>query len=388
MHIYKIHDKIYNLTEFSHIHPGGSDMFIHLKPMTNITSMLYTYHKEPLKLLEKLPKYELSPDQANKCIIKFDTHHYKYDKYTELKRIVCKEMKSKQIPYFWGTPEIMYNVAMFLLFIRINLYVFLTSGVNTYILTILLVSFFNVGYGALIFHETAHYTGFKNQHINTFISNTMMSPHITAPEWKFQHNYSHHNFTNCDDDYDFKHPRTALFRHASHHPLTTYTKFQFIYNLVVFFLFGFILGPLKSIRKRRISAIWIGVFYYLLGVRNATLLYGFSSLIFAYIAQISHIQPECTQSKPKDLENDFLYNQITSTVNYKTDNPITRFICFGLDIQIEHHLFPNIPHSSLRQIQPIVKKFCIDNNIPYIEKNNMLEPLIGYVKYMYKMGQS
>ena len=74
-------------------------------------------------------------------------------------------------------------------------------------------------------------------------------------------------------------------------------------------------------------------------------------------------------------------------MNYKTDDILSRFICFGLDIQIEHHLFPNIPHSSLRQIQPIVKNFCIDNNIPYIEKNNMLEPLIGYVKYMY-MGQS
>ena len=383
MHIYKIHDKIYDLTNFVKMHPGGADVFKHLRPFTNITTMLYTYHKDPLKLLDILPKYELTLERAKECVIQFNTQHYNYDKYVELKRLVCKEMQDKQIPYFWNTVEIIYNALMFLLCIVFNAYVF-SRGVNASVLLILLISFFNIGYGALVFHETCHYTGFKNQSINTFISNTMMSPHITAPEWKFQHNYSHHSFTNGPDDYDFKHPRTVLFRHAPHHPLTAYTKYQFIYNFAVFFLFGFVLGPLKSIRKRRINTIWIAVFYYLLGVRNATLLYGFSSLIFTYIAQISHIQPECIQTKG----DDFLCNQITSTVNYRTDNPLTRFICFGLDIQIEHHLFPNIPHSSLRQIQHIVKKYCADNNIPYVEKCNMWEPLVGYIIHMYKMGRS
>ena len=55
-------------------------------------------------------------------------------------------------------------------------------------------------------------------------------------------------------------------------------------------------------------------------------------------------------------------------MNYKTDNPIIRFICFSLDIQIEHHLFPNIPHSSLRKTQHVVRGYCEKNDIPYIEK--------------------
>ena len=109
MHIYKIHDKIYDLTNFVKMHPGGADVFKHLRPFTNITTMLYTYHKDPLKLLDILPKYELTLERAKECVIQFNTQHYNYDKYVELKRLVCNEMQDKQIPYFWNTAEIIYN---------------------------------------------------------------------------------------------------------------------------------------------------------------------------------------------------------------------------------------------------------------------------------------
>jgi linoleoyl-CoA desaturase len=85
-------------------------------------------------------------------------------------------------------------------------------------------------------------------------------------------------------------------------------------------------------------------------------------------------------------KNDFLYNQVSSAINYRTDNPISRYICFGLDIQIEHHLFPNIPHSSLGQIQPVVKLYCDKNDIPYTEYPNMGLAIINYIKYLYGMS--
>ena len=55
---YKIHDKLYDLTNFVKVHPGGIDVFNHLKPDTNITPMIYAYHKNPKSILEILPKYE------------------------------------------------------------------------------------------------------------------------------------------------------------------------------------------------------------------------------------------------------------------------------------------------------------------------------------------
>jgi fatty acid desaturase len=115
------------------------------------------------------------------------------------------------------------------------------------------------------------------------------------------------------------------------------------------------------------------------------LLFGCIGFGYTFIANLSHIQPECIEVK-SDMKNDFLYNQVSSSMNYRTDDPITRFICFGLDIQIEHHLFPTIPHSSLRQIQHIVREYCNKNDIPYREKTNILSTMYSYVHYLYKMG--
>jgi hypothetical protein len=94
---YKIHDKIYNLSDFVKIHPGGQDMFNNLPPDTNITHMVYQYHKNPENILQILPKYELvvTPEEASNIIIQYDAK-YSYDKYCELKKIVYNEIHEKK----------------------------------------------------------------------------------------------------------------------------------------------------------------------------------------------------------------------------------------------------------------------------------------------------
>jgi fatty acid desaturase len=39
----------------------------------------------------------------------------------------------------------------------------------------------------------------------------------------------------------------------------------------------------------------------------------------------------------------------------------------GLNYQIEHHLFPSMPRANLRHAQPVVRKFCADRGISYLE---------------------
>jgi fatty acid desaturase len=73
-------------------------------------------------------------------------------------------------------------------------------------------------------------------------------------------------------------------------------------------------------------------------------------------------------------------------MNYRTDSIVARYMCFGLDIQIEHHLFPNIPHSTLRQVQHIVREYCAENGIPYIEKSNVIEMVKTYWRHLYTMS--
>ena len=89
----------------------------------------------------------------------------------------------------------------------------------------------------------------------------------------------------------------------------------------------------------------------------------------------------------KDIFELTISNEFCSVLFFgRTD--LSRFICFGLDIQIEHHIFPNIPHSSLRKIQNIVYNYCNKNNIPYIEKLNVCSAIYSHITYLHKMSQN
>ena len=72
----------------------------------------------------------------------------------------------------------------------------------------------------------------------------------------------------------------------------------------------------------------------------------------------------------------------TRNDRFQKEMRITRFIRFDMDIQIEHHLFPNIPDSSLLQIQHLVRRYCNENDIPYIEKSNMFQAIYSYIYYL------
>jgi len=142
-------------------------------------------------------------------------------------------------------------------------------------------------------------------------------------------------------------------------------------------------GQIDSIKHKRWNALLLASILYWCGIYNTLVFYLFSGFLFLVIAQVSHIQPECI----KGASNDFLVNQVTSTINYRTDHFFTRFLCFGLDIQIEHHLFPNIPHSTLRQIQPVVRDYCAQNGITYIERSDVFEMAKTYWWHLYEMSK-
>lgn len=61
---------------------------------------------------------------------------------------------------------------------------------------------------------------------------------------------------------------------------------------------------------------------------------------------------------------DYVLVQTVTTVNFKT-GWFGRLLCSGVDYQIEHHLFPGIPHMYYPQVSPILKKYCDERGYPY-----------------------
>jgi fatty acid desaturase len=72
-------------------------------------------------------------------------------------------------------------------------------------------------------------------------------------------------------------------------------------------------------------------------------------------------------------EMGFLRRQVITSRNLS--GPIfTGFLFGGLDTQIEHHLFPTMPRANLRRARTLVRPYCTERRIDYVEQS----PLRAY----------
>jgi fatty acid desaturase len=65
-------------------------------------------------------------------------------------------------------------------------------------------------------------------------------------------------------------------------------------------------------------------------------------------------------------ELDFLRRQVLTSRNV-TGSRLVDLLLGGLNYQIEHHLFPNMPRPNLRHAQPLIRGFCQQHQIDYTE---------------------
>ena len=63
---------------------------------------------------------------------------------------------------------------------------------------------------------------------------------------------------------------------------------------------------------------------------------------------------------------DYLRRQVITSRNVR-GGPVVDWVLGGLNYQIEHHLFPSMPRPSLKRAQPLVRAFCAELGVPYVE---------------------
>jgi fatty acid desaturase len=63
---------------------------------------------------------------------------------------------------------------------------------------------------------------------------------------------------------------------------------------------------------------------------------------------------------------DFLRRQVLTSRNIR-GGALTDFALGGLNYQIEHHLFPNMPRNNLGKAQPLVREYCAALGVSYTE---------------------
>ena len=87
---------------------------------------------------------------------------------------------------------------------------------------------------------------------------------------------------------------------------------------------------------------------------------------------------------PHDSKVDFLRRQVLTSRNISGGWFIDYFMG-GLNYQVEHHLFPNMPRPALRSAQVIARAYCADNTIEYTE-TTLPQAYAIVVRYMNQVG--
>jgi fatty acid desaturase len=221
--------------------------------------------------------------------------------------------------------------------------------------------------------------------------------------WQHQHTYAHHSYTNSfDHDPDLHHFETLLRVHR-HFPLRARYRLQSSAAFVVMAwalvvigtCFWIPWGVLQSsslygmVPVSRPLGMWIHFALYL-GIvmvapyffhetvgeaTAAVLLHMFTSgLLFAFFSQINHLNEHSldasvvaglVKSSSTAHTSSWAKVQVETSNNFAPDSRLWHVLSNGLNLQIEHHLFPGINHCHLHRISPVVRETCEEYGVRY-----------------------
>ena len=98
-----------------------------------------------------------------------------------------------------------------------------------------------------------------------------------------------------------------------------------------------------------------------------------SGLLFGFFSQINHLNEASIETQissaslsPHPLtKNSWAARQVETSNNFCSDSVMWYYLSNGLNLQIEHHLFPGLNHCHLWRIAPVVQATCNEYGVSY-----------------------
>jgi fatty acid desaturase len=125
--------------------------------------------------------------------------------------------------------------------------------------------------------------------------------------------------------------------------------------------------------------IFLGLPAMLFGFARAAICYGViwavAGLLLTLIFVPAHLGLPIVSSQNKGW-----HHQFATTRNLRLPLWIS-WLFIGLDYQVEHHMFPRIPHQNMARARPILKRWCERAGMPYQEQPYLcaLQNTAGYL---------
>ena len=258
---------------------------------------------------------------------------------------------------------------------------------------------------ALIAHDAGHQQICASARGNHFISLAMgLLLGLVPSWWNDKHNLRHHVSPNKQGEDDDINVSILAFsegdlanKRGLHKQIVKYQAVMFFPVLMLAALSFFFAGIhyMLTVGKLRYPAVepllvvanlaaYLGLLFIFLGPVYAVLfILVHKAVEGVYMGSVFAPNHKAMPVLAPDEQIGFMRQQIITSRNVKA-HPITDFIYGGLNCQIEHHLFPNMPRNNLRTAQVIVKEFCKKHGIPYHETSVLgsQKEIVGHLHRM------
>ena len=110
------------------------------------------------------------------------------------------------------------------------------------------------------------------------------------------------------------------------------------------------------------------------------------------VFQLAHAVEEAEFPMPHEhsghIDNALAIHQAETTVNYASRSVVMAWLLGGLNIQIEHHLFPRICHINYPAMSKLVEETCREFGVKYAEHKTFWAGLASHFRWLRHMGMS
>ncbi|MEO8406734.1 MAG: acyl-CoA desaturase [Chitinophagaceae bacterium] len=309
--------------------------------------------------------------------------------------------------------------------VAVALYVFVIGSFLPLFVTLLLAILLGMTMafiGFNICHDALHGSYSSNKQVNKglgFIFNLMGA---NTYVWNLTHNVVHHTYTNIVDHDEDIEIAPGLIRVNETDKLNKLQRYQhiyafFLYSLTTlswFFRKDYLKFFQKNIGDSHINKhprneyfklfLYKGIYYFLfiilpLLIMDLTwwqFIIGFvamnmaEGLVLGLVFQLAHVV-EDTEIRHADENNTmqeaWAVHQLMTTANFAPKNKLANFLCGGLNLQVEHHLFPKICHVHYYKISDIVKTTAHEFNLPYNVNKSFFSALRSHYLFLKRLGR-
>lgn len=271
-----------------------------------------------------------------------------------------------------------------------------------------------------VMHDANHGAYFRKRRLNHLLgwsADALLG--MSSYAWRVKHNVAHHTYTNVDE-YDDDITQVPLARLMPVQEPRPWYRLQHLYIWPLYGLMGLrwqTLGDVTALVRGGVgrSALRAPRGWDLAGLAAGKVVFvgwalalpmlvypwwlvlsvyvAFSvvvSLIMAVTFQLAHCVEEADFVTAEQLSAEkrlWAVHEVETTVDFCPRNRALTWLLGGLNFQIEHHLFPGVPHTHYMRIAEIVQRNAREHGVRYTVHRSLRAALRSHYRHLRAMGR-